>query len=42
MNGTIISEVKMNKIKTLQKIQRIETEIICFGSVQNLNTNKEN
>lgn len=33
MNGTIISEVKIKKIKNLaSKIQRIETEIICFGS----------
>lgn len=33
MNATIISEVKMSKIKNLaQEIQRIETEIICFGS----------
>ena len=33
MNGTIISEVKIEKMKNLsQEIQKIETEIICFGS----------
>lgn len=33
MNSTIISEEKISKIKNLaSKIQRIETELICFGS----------
>ena len=33
MNSTIVSEVKISKMKKLaEKIQRIETEIICFGS----------
>ncbi|QHB38710.1 hypothetical protein HWC97_gp25 [Flavobacterium phage vB_FspS_snusmum6-1] len=37
MNGTIIREEKLNKLKQLaKKIESIETELICFGNDSNL------
>ena len=37
MNGTIISEEKLTKLKRLaKKIESIETELICFGNDSNL------
>ena len=37
MNGTILSEVKLSKMKQLaKKIQVIEMELICFGNDSNL------
>jgi len=37
MNGTILSEVKLSKMKQLaKKIQVIEMELICFGNDCNL------
>jgi hypothetical protein len=37
MNGTIISEEKLTKLKQLaNKIESIETELICFGNDSNL------
>ncbi len=37
MNGTIISEEKLNKLKQLaKKIESIETELICFSNDSNL------
>ena len=37
MNGTIISEDKLSKMKNLaKKINDIELEILCFGSNDNL------
>ena len=37
MNGTIISEDKLSKMKNLaKKINDIELEILCFGANDNL------
>ena len=37
MNGTIISDDKLSKMKNLaKKINDIELEILCFGSNDNL------
>lgn len=37
MNSTIISEVKIQKMKNLaREIENIEIELICFGSVSRL------
>lgn len=37
MNGTIVSEEKLTKLKQLaKKIESIETELICFGNDSNL------
>lgn len=37
MNGTIVSEEKLTKLKQLaKKIEKIELELICFGNDSNL------
>lgn len=37
MNGTIVSEEKLSKMKNLaKKINDIELEILCFGENDNL------
>ena len=37
MNGTIVSEEKLTKLKQLaKKIESIENELICFGNDSNL------